>query len=69
MCLPQAARWETALTMKETLFCSNVMLELGFDERFGSVSLYIDNTSVLHVAGSRTCCPRAKHLALRYFFV
>ena len=55
-----------ALAMKEVAFCSNVMWELGFDESFGSVSLYIDNTSMLHVAGSRTYSPRAKHIALRY---
>ena len=58
-----------ALAMKEVVFCSNMMLELGFDESFGSVPLYIDNTSALHVAGNRTCSRRAKHIALRYFFV
>ena len=42
-----------ALTMKEAVFCSNMMLELGFDKRFGSVPLYIDNTSALHVAGNQ----------------
>ena len=34
-----------------------------------SVPLYIDNTSALHVADNRTYSPRAKHIALRYFFV
>ena len=58
-----------ALAMKEAVFCSNIMLELGFDKRFGSVPLYIDNTSALHVAGNRTYSPRAKHIVLRYFFV
>ena len=34
-----------ALVLKEeAVFCSNMMLELGFDKRFGSVPLYIDNT-------------------------
>ena len=41
-------------------------LELGFKEGFGSVPLYIET---LHVAGNRTYSPRAKHIALRYFFV
>ena len=60
----------SALTMKEAVFCSNMMLELGFKEGFGSVPLYIDNTSsVLHVVGNRTYNPRAKHIAMRYFFV
>ena len=58
-----------ALTMTEVVLCSNMMLELDFNESFGSVPLYIDSTSVLHVAGNRTYSPRAKHIALRYFFV
>ena len=45
------------------------MSELGLDESFGSVLLYIDNTSALHVAGNRTYSPRAKHIALGYYFV
>ena len=33
-----------ALTMKEEpVFCSNMILELGFDKSFGSVPLFIDN--------------------------
>ena len=58
-----------AVTMKEAVFCSNMMLELGFKEGFGSVPLYINITSVLHVTGNRTYSPRAKYIALRYFFV
>ena len=58
-----------AVTMKEAVFCSNMMLELGFKEEFGSVPLYIDNTSALHGVGNRTYSPRAKHMTLRYFFV
>ena len=58
-----------ALAMKEAVFCSKIMLELGLDESFGIVSLFIDNTSVLHVAGNCTYSPRAKYIALRYFFV
>ena len=40
-------------------------LELGFDESFGSVPLYINNTLELHVTGNRTYSPRVKHIALR----
>ena len=58
-----------ALTMKKAIFCSNMMLELGFDESFGSVPLYIDKTLALHVAGNHTYTPRAKHIAMRYIFV
>ena len=58
-----------ALAMKEAVFCSNMMLELGFDESFDSVPLYIDITSVLYATGNRTYSPRAKHIALRCFSV
>ena len=53
---------------EEAIFCSSIMLKLGFDESFGSASLYIDDTSALDVAGNRTYSPRAKHIALRYYF-
>ena len=58
-----------ALAMKdEAVFFPNMMLELDFDKSFGSVPLHIDNTSVLYIAGNYTYIPRAKHIALRYFF-
>ena len=40
-----------------------------FQGRVGSVPIYIDNTSALHVAGNCTYSACAKHIALRYFFV
>ena len=55
--------------MKESIFCRNILVELGFTEGFRSVPVYIDNMSALHVAGNRAFSPRAKHIALRYFFV
>ena len=58
-----------ALAMKEAVFCSNMMKELGFGARFDRVPLHIDNTSALHVAGNRTYSSRVKHVALRYFFI
>ena len=58
-----------AQAMKEAVFYSNMMKELGFGTRFDSVPLHIDNTSALHVAGNRTCSSRVKHVALRYFFI
>ena len=39
-----------ALAMKEAVFCSNVMKELGFGTRFDSVPLYINSTSALRVS-------------------
>ena len=59
----------TALTMKEAVFCSNMMKELGFGTRFDNVPLYIYNTLTLHVTGNRTYSSRVKHVALRYFFI
>ena len=58
-----------ALAMKEAVFCSNRMKELGFGTRFDSVPLYIDNTSALYVAGNRTFSSRVKHVARWYFFI
>ena len=59
----------TAVAMKEAVFCSHMMKELGFGTRFDGVTLYIHNTSALHVAGSRTYSLRVKHVSLRYFFI
>ena len=58
-----------ATLMKESLFCRNMTMKLGFTEGFRSVSVYFDNTSALHMVGNRTFGPRTKHIALRYFFV
>ena len=58
-----------ALSMKEeAVICSNIMLELVFEKGFGSVPLCIVDTSALHIAGNRIYIPRAKHIALRYYF-
>ena len=62
MGLPQSARCKEALTLKGSVFSSNIMLELGTDKNFGGVQLYIDNTSALHVPGNRTYSLRAKHI-------
>ena len=58
-----------ALTMKNAVFCSNMVVEVGFEKGSSSVSLCLDNASTLHVAGNRKYSSRAKHIALRYFFV
>ena len=55
--------------MKEAVFCSKMMLELRFNDSFGSVLLYIGNMSALHVTGNRTYSPRENDIALRCFFV
>ena len=56
-----------ALAIKEAVFCSNMMTEIGFGANFSSVPLYIDNTATLHVIENRTYSARTKHVALRFF--
>ena len=58
-----------ALETREAVFCQSMMTELGFKEDFKCVPLHIDNTSALHVAGNQTISSRAKHVALRYFYI
>ena len=55
--------------MKEAVFCTSMVQKLEFKDGFDSIPLFIDNTSALHVAGNRTYSPRAKPIALGYFFV
>ena len=43
----------SALAMKEAVFCSNMLTELGFGKEFEQVPLHIDNTATLHVIGNR----------------
>ena len=50
---PPGGAKKAALIMKETVFCSNMMLELDFDKSFDSVPLYIDNTSAVHVTSNQ----------------
>ena len=54
--------------MKRGAFCSNMIAELGFEEGFSRVQLYLDNTSTLHIAGNRTYSLRLKHIALLWYF-
>ena len=58
-----------ALVMIAAVYCANMMQELGFGETFKCVPLHIDNTSALHVAGNHTFSSRAKHVALRLFYI
>ena len=56
-----------ALAMKEAVFCSNMMKELGFGTQFEQVPVNIDNTTTLHVIGNQAFSCRTKHIALRFF--
>ena len=59
-----------ALAMKEAVFCSNMMAELGFGGDFGQAPFQIDNTATLHVIENRTYSSRTnKHISLRYFYI
>ena len=64
----EAELMAATLAIKEAVFCSIMMKELGFGMRYESVSLYIDNTSALHVAGNRTYSSRVKHVASSVLF-
>ena len=59
----------SALAMKEAVFCSNMLAELGFGKDFAKVSSYCDNTATLHALGNRFFSSRTKHIALRFFFI
>ena len=43
--------------------------EKGFEETFNCVPVHIDNASAPHVAGNKSYISRAKHVALRLFYV
>ena len=43
----------SAFGMKETVFFSNMLTELGFGKEFAHVPLYCDNTATLHALGNR----------------
>ena len=58
-----------ALAIKEELFCTNMMTELGFGSEFSSAPLYIDNTTILNAIGNQTFSARTKHVALRFFYI
>lgn len=55
--------------MKEAVFCSNLLTELGFGKEFAQVQLYYDNTATLHALGNRSFSSRTKHIALRFFLI
>ena len=59
----------SALAVKEAVFCSNMLTELGFGAECEQVPLHIDNTATLHVIGNRAFSSRTKHIALRFFYI
>ncbi|CAB1099735.1 unnamed protein product [Ectocarpus sp. CCAP 1310/34] len=58
-----------ALAIKEAVFCSNILTELGFGKELAQVPLYGDNTATLHSLGNRSYSSTTKHIALRFFFI
>ena len=58
----------SALAMKEAVFCSNMLTELGFGKQFAQMPVYCDNTATLHALGNRSFSSRTNHIALRFFF-
>ncbi|CAB1109507.1 unnamed protein product [Ectocarpus sp. CCAP 1310/34] len=59
----------SALAMKEAVFCSNMLTELGFGKEFAQVPLYCDNTATLHALENRSFSSRTKHIALRFLYI
>ena len=59
----------SALAMKEAVFCSNILTELGFGKNFAKVALYCDNTATLHALENRSLSSTTNHIALRFFFI
>ena len=59
----------SAFAMKEAVFCSNMLTEIGFGKEFAQVPLYCDNTATLHALGNRSFSSRTKRIALRFFCV
>lgn len=57
------------LAMKDAIYYASVMWERGFEETFKCIPMHIDNTLGLHVARNKTYSSRAKHVALRLFYV
>ena len=54
-----------ALAMKEAVFCSNLLTELGFGKEIAQVPLYCDNTATLHALGNRSHRSRTKRIPFR----
>ena len=59
----------SALAIKEAVFRSNMLTELGFRKEFAQMPVYCDNTATLHALGNRSFSSRTKHIALRFFFI
>ena len=55
--------------LKEAVFCSNMLTELGFGEEFAQVPLYCDNAATLHALGKRSFSSRTKHIAVCFVFI
>lgn len=60
MSIVEAELVASALTMKEAVFCSNVVRDLVFGQKFGQVPLCIMSL------GNQAFSSRTKHIALRY---
>ena len=62
---PYRRNFAAAITMKEAVYCANMMQELGIGEEFKCVPLHIDSNSALHVSGNNTLGSPAHHVALK----
>ena len=58
-----------ALAIKEAVYCSNMIIEMGCGSSFNTVPVYLDNTATLQVIANRIFSGRTKHVALRFYFM
>ena len=58
-----------ALAMKEAVFCSSMLIELGFGKELKKVPIHIDNTATLQVIGNRAYSSCTENIALRFFHI
>ena len=69
MSIMEAELVASALGMKEAVFSSKMLTELGFGKEFAQMPVYCDDTATLHALGNRSFTWRTKHIALRFFFI
>ena len=59
----------SALALKEAVFCSNMLTELGFVKEFAQMPVNCGNTATLNALGNRPFSSRTKHIALLFFSI
>ncbi|CAM9689311.1 unnamed protein product, partial [Sphacelaria rigidula] len=58
-----------AIAIKEAVYCSNMIIEMGCGSSLNTVPIYLDNIATLQVIANRIFSGRTEHVALRFFFM